>query len=189
MGNLGSKLAKFMKEPIKETFDFFGENPNSAIYVAVAIAAFKGVFRPFFTMRDKKSDPQTKKYTAMREFLTETIAIPVYIAVPLLGKKLIVDKMYQKETAVVKKAAETTVKFLAVLLSTAIIPAVCNVIQPPIMGYLKKKSAQPKEQKELDVVSESDVPPPAMINVPAAPIASSLQKPMYSTNSRMRVGS
>lgn len=189
---MGSKLAKFMKEPVKGTFDFLGENRNAAIYVAVAIAAFKGVFRPFFTMRDKKSDPQTKKYTAIREALTELIAIPVYIAVPLLGKKLIVDKMYQKESAIVKKAAETNVKFLAVLLSTAIIPAVCNVIQPPIMGYLKKKSAQPKEQKELDIVSESNVPPPAVINIqsaPNAPIINNLQKPAYSANTSMRVGS
>lgn len=189
MGTSGSKLTNFIKEPLKKTFDFFGENPNGAIYVAVAIALFKGIFRPYFTMRDKKSDPETKKYTAIREALTELIAIPVYVAVPLLGNKLIVDRTYKDAPKVAKKAAEANVKFLGVLLSTAIIPAVCNVIQPKIMGYLKKKSDTKDEQKELDIVSESNIAPPAVITTPSAPIASSMPKPAYSTNSGMRVGS
>lgn len=144
MGNPSSKLAKFMKEPLENTFNFFGENPNSAVIVAVAIAAFKGIFRPIFTMSDKKSDPQTKKYTAIREALTELIAIPVYALVPTVGSKLIIKKFYKDAPKITKKAVETNVKFWGVLASTAIIPAVCNLIQPPIMDSLKKKAEAKK---------------------------------------------
>ncbi len=132
-------LKQLFKDNLHNTFKFLGENSNSAIYVAVAIATFKGIFRPIFTLTDKKSDPQTKKYTAIREALTELIAIPVYIAVPLLGKKLIVDKIYKEKPEVFKKAASANIKFLGVLASTAIIPAVCNLVQPSIMNYIQKK--------------------------------------------------
>src|SRR5574344_712984 len=132
MANFGSKISKFIKEPVKTTFKFMGENPNGAIIVAASIALFKGIFRPIYTMADKKSDPQTKKYTAIREALTELIALPVYIAVPLIGGS-IVKKRLAGDTAVAQKAAEANVKFIAVLASTAIIPAICNLVQPPIM--------------------------------------------------------
>lgn len=139
-------LRQLFSDNLHNTFKFLGENSNSAIYVAVAIAAFKGIFRPIFTLTDKKSDPQTKKYTATREALTELIAIPVYIAVPLLGKALIVDKIYKNKPDVFKKAASANIKFLGVLASTAIIPAVCNVVQQPMMDYFKIGTKKPLAQ-------------------------------------------
>jgi len=45
-------------------------------YVVMAIATIKGICRPTFTMMDKHEDYETKKYTAIREGLTEVIAIP-----------------------------------------------------------------------------------------------------------------
>ena len=185
MPNPSSKLANFMKEPIKGAFDFFGKNPDSAIYVAVAIAGFKGIFRPIFTLRDKKSDPQTKKYTAIREALTELIAIPIYIAVPLLGKKLFVDKKFKNASDVVKKSANSNIKFWGVLASTAIIPAVCNLVQPPIMNALKKKQ---EAKKELAV--NNNIPTVDKTNKPSfsgnSPLAT---KTPFKNNFGMRVGS
>lgn len=63
-----------------------GEN-NKPTYAVVAIAAVKGICRPTFTMMDKTEKPETKKYTALREGLTEMIAIPVYIACGYLAGK------------------------------------------------------------------------------------------------------
>lgn len=161
MANFSAKLAKFMKEPVESTFNFFGENPNSAVIVAVAIATFKGIFRPIFTMSDKKSDPQTKKYTAIREALTEGIAIPVYALVPTLGSKFIINKFYNNKSKVIKKAVETNVKFWGVLASTAIIPAVCNLIQPPIMNSIKKRAEAKKalaENNKIATIDAADKP-------------------------------
>ena len=179
MANLGSKLTNFMKDPLKVTFNFFGENKNSAVIVAVTIAVFKGVFRPIYTLSDKKSDPQTKKYTAIREALTELIAIPVYVAIPALGKKLIVDKLYKTKTDIVKKAAETNIKFWGVLAATAIIPAVCNLVQPPIMNKLKQKqdaknAVQPLNKPNRQSFSGNN---PVRANA------------VYKNNTGMRVGS
>ncbi|HIS36021.1 TPA: hypothetical protein IAC10_05250 [Candidatus Scatousia excrementigallinarum] len=63
-----------------------GEN-NKPTYAVVAIAAVKGICRPTFTMMDKTEKPETKKYTALREGLTELIAIPVYLACGYLAGK------------------------------------------------------------------------------------------------------
>ncbi len=56
-----------------------GKN-NKPTYAVIAIASVKGICRPAFTMMDKTEKPETKKYTALREGLTELIAIPVYWA-------------------------------------------------------------------------------------------------------------
>lgn len=63
-----------------------GEN-NKPTYAVVAIAAVKGICRPTFTMMDKTEKPETKKYTALREGLTELIAIPVYLGCGYLAGK------------------------------------------------------------------------------------------------------
>lgn len=173
------------KPSFENAFKYFGDNPNGAIVVAVAIAGFKGIFRPLFTMMDKKSDTQTKKYTAMREFLTEMIAIPVYVAIPLLCKKIIVDRMPKSASEVTKKAATTNVKFWGVLAATAIIPAVCNLVQPPIMNRLKQKQETKKALLANNIVTTID-----KSNKPSYP--GNTPVPMISAfrnNSGMRVGS
>lgn len=186
MANPNLKFFDLFKKPsFEKTFSYFGDNPDSAIVIAVSIAAFKGIFRPLFTMTDKKSDPQTKKYTATREALTELIAIPVYIAIPAIGKKLIVDKLFKKAPEATKKAATTNTKFWGVLLATAVIPAVCNLVQPPIMNWLKQKS----EAKQTLLTNNITT----TINKPIKPVAPgnnlvSMASP-FKNNSGMRVGS
>lgn len=175
-------LKQMIGDNLHNTYKFLGENSNSAIYVAVAIALFKGIFRPIFTLTDKKSDPKTKKYTAIREALTELIAIPVYIAVPLLGERLFVKK---DAPAVTKKAAKANIKFLGVLLSTALIPAVCNLVQPPIMNYIKKRGEAKKA-----IAENNSVPKVENINKPSFKGAYPMQmRKTYSNNYGMRVGS
>lgn len=182
MGNFGSKIANFMKEPLKNSFEFFGHSPNGAVTIAVSIAAFKGLFRPFFTMHDKKSDPQTKKYTAWREGLTEGIAIPVYFAIPALGKKIFVNK---NDTKIIQKATETNAKFWGVLLATAVIPAVCNLVQPPIMKWLKKRDEAKKALLANNPIPAQDKPkkPSFSGNNPVA------MRSSFKNNYGMRVGS
>lgn len=64
-----------------------GKN-NKPTYVVMAIATAKGIFRPLFTMMDKKENHETKKYTAIREGLTEVIAIPSYLVCGEMAAKL-----------------------------------------------------------------------------------------------------
>lgn len=135
------KFGQLMKEfSLKNTYRFLGENENSATWIACSIAVFKGIFRPLFTMMDKKSDPETKKYAAIREGLTEVAALPIYAATPFLVGTAI-DKFYKGDGNI--KNIKMNGKFLGICAATLIIPAVCNVIQPPIMkAYKKRQDAQ-----------------------------------------------
>lgn len=146
------KFTDLFKQPsLQKTFDFFGDNPDSAVYIACAIAAFKGIFRPMFTMMDKDSDPETKKFAAIREGLTEVIAIPVYALTPMIIEKAVINKVFKdvKDPKTLKNI-KANAKFLSVLASTALIPAVCNLIQPPIMATYKKHQESKKVKPEIN---------------------------------------
>ena len=72
---------------IKKALVELGKN-NKPTYAVMAIAVVKGIARPLFTMSDKHADPETKKYTAIREGLTEVVAIPTYFACGELAGKV-----------------------------------------------------------------------------------------------------
>lgn len=145
------------KNILDKTFKFLGDNANAAIIVTCVVAGFKGIFRPLFTMMDKKSDPETKKYAAIREGLTEVVAIPVYIAIPtILGK--MIEKAKAFKTPHDKKIAQGNAKFFGVCASTLLIPAVCNVIQPPIMKAYKAKQEAKKAQMNKAQLAEVNKP-------------------------------
>ena len=110
-------MSKFIKNICKT----LGEN-NKPTYVVMAIATVKGICRPLFTMMDKKEDPETKKYTALREGLTEVIAIPAYWSCGELASKL--SKTITKDKTLVKRA-ETNLMFIGVCTAALfVIPAV-----------------------------------------------------------------
>lgn len=182
------KFKEFMKEPsLKNLCRFFGENPNGAITVTVALSTCKGIFRPIFTLKDKKQDPESKKYAAIREFLTEVIAVPLYIAIPFYTGKL-VEKVLKTDNVNQNKRMETNAKFIGVCLAALAIPFVCNIVQPPIMEAIKKRAAEKKAKKGLDVTSAADVQTPTVIAKPVTPVNSSLYKTFPVSNAGMRVG-
>ena len=163
-----------IKQKLEKTLLKFGKIA-SPTFVAMSIAIAKGIFRPAFTMADKKEDYETKRYTAIREGLTEFIAIPIYylsgVVSKYAAKKLAVPKnfmskdLYKKykagdkskelltafETA--KGLAEenlpkigTTASFIGVGLSALIlIPLVCSLAIKPIMKRLEKKGKKTTE--------------------------------------------
>lgn len=131
---------------VEKTFNFLGKSTYGGVIVMCSIAVFKGIFRPIFTMMDKKSDPETKKYAAIREGLTEVAALPLYAVVPILLEK-IVSKVYKgKNNEETLETLKTNAKFLGLAAATLIIPAVCNVIQPPIMKAYKNHQDAKKAQ-------------------------------------------
>lgn len=148
-------MAISFKNSVKNLCVHLGKNNNPA-YAVVAIAAAKGVCRPIFTMMDKKESPEAKKYTALREGLTEVIAIPTYLACGALaakGAKLIKDP--QKA-----KIAEQNLRFLGVCTAASlIIPGLCLVAVNRFENLFKKDASQPENIKQnLDIVSRSEVP-------------------------------
>ena len=161
-----------------------GENCKPT-YVVVAIAAVKGICRPLFTMMDKHEEQKTKRYTAIREGLTEVIAIPVYLALGELSAKC--AKFLPKD---LQKRGAKNAMFLGVCASALIvIPALCSAAIKPIMDTLFKDDKFKKDNdKKLDVMS------PALEIPSASPLScefNQIQRPSFQTfsnNIGMKVG-
>ena len=135
-------LATFIKNTCKK----LGEN-NKPTYVVMAIATVKGICRPTFTMMDKTENPETKKYTALREGLTEVIAIPAYWGCGELAGSL-AKKIFNKDKALAGRA-EKNLMFIGVCTAALfVIPALCSVAIKPIMDAIGLKTPEEKETKK-----------------------------------------
>ena len=145
-----------IKSALKKLCVKLGEN-NKPIYAVMAIAVAKGIFRPTFTMMDKHEDPETKKYAALREFLTEVVAIPTYWASGELASKG-ADML---NLAPEKKAmAKTNFMFLGVCTAALlVIPAVTSLIIKPLMKAIQNKNekAKPAElPQKVEIAKPAD---------------------------------
>ncbi|MCQ2957941.1 MAG: hypothetical protein MJ180_03450 [Candidatus Gastranaerophilales bacterium] len=153
-----------------------GKN-NSPTIVAMGIATAKGICRPIFTMMDEHEKPEKKRYTAIREGLTEVIAIPVYyasgvvtkfIADKLANKKFFMDKntlsaikkgnitpqIQQAITQAEKLTKEnlpkirTSLNFVGVCVSALfLIPFICSVAIKPIMKKVNSRNTSVSDNK------------------------------------------
>lgn len=135
----------------KKICESIGRDNNPA-YAVVAIATAKGIFRPIFTMMDKKESPETKKYTAIREGLTEVIAIPTYLACGALagkGAALIKD-------AEMAKKAKHNLRFIGVCVAALIvIPGLCSLVVKPFTDRIFHKKGKNSEPAKLDITSQT----------------------------------
>jgi hypothetical protein len=139
---------------LKSIITYIGKN-NKPYYPTVAVASAELIFRPTFTMMDKKSPEETKKYTALREGITELIAAPTYLVVPILaGKASSLLKMPTKEGAkMAKHNLQTLGTWVAALI---VIPALCSAIVKPFMNKIYSKRAKKNTQQQLDVKLDNE---------------------------------
>ena len=147
----------------------------------MAIAAVKGIARPAFTMMDKTESPETKKYTALREGLTEAIAIPAYFVCGELSAKLAnvlyPDKKPTEEILSLSKRAQKNLMFIGVCTAALfIIPALCSVAIKPIMDKIGLKSPEKKVKLE---------PKPAFSNINSNAVSNPV-KPVNNSYSQLR---
>lgn len=154
---------------IKNICANLGKN-NKSTYSVVAIAAANGIFRPTFTMLKKGEDPQSKKYAALREGLTELIAIPSYLICGELAAKCgekIAAKAADKEIAELAKQgkpltekakqifkdskikdSKASLMLIGVCIAAGlVIPALCSAVVKPVMKKLNKKSDNTQVEK------------------------------------------
>lgn len=123
-----------------------GKN-NKATYPVIAIASVKGICRPAFTMMDKTEKPETKRYTALREGLTELIAIPTYLFCGETSAWL--AKKFIKESSESQKAAKNLM-FLGVCgAALFVIPALCSVVINPIVKNFINKQKQKTNKSDM----------------------------------------
>ncbi len=147
---------------IKKTCKSLGEN-NKPTYVVMAIAAVKGICRPAFTMMDKTENPETKKYTALREGLTEVIAIPAYWACGEIAGKF-AKKAFNGDAAMAGRA-EKNLMFIGVCTAALfVIPALCSAAIKPIMDKMGLKAPDNQDKKVTQPLQPAVVPP-AQLNI------------------------
>lgn len=179
-------------------------NAPKATYSMVAIATANGIFRPTFTMLKKGENPESKKYAALREGLTEAIAVPSYIICGEIGSKLgayIGGKAKEKElNGLIQKGKTFTKETMDEMISVAskrggsglnlicicaaaglIIPAVCSACVTPIMNKIGAKKPSAPMPKEAPIA-----PPTQLIQQPQRKITHPVFKNM--TCSGMKVG-
>ena len=131
---------------------------NKPTYAVMAIATVKGIARPTFTMMDKHEDPETKKYTAIREGLTEVVAIPTYWGCGELTSKVAGKLNLTPEK---QALAKHNFMFLGVCAAALfVIPAVTSLIIKPIMKKIQKNSSKKVEieekiEKKLDIIEDT----------------------------------
>lgn len=131
-----------------------GKNNNPA-YAVMAIATVKGICRPTFTMMDKTEDPETKKYTALREGLTEAIAIPAYWTTATLAGKMSHLFKDKKQSSMAQK----NLLFIGVCTAALlVIPATCSIAIKPFMKLIQKdKKKDTVEPQKFDTGSVNNV--------------------------------
>lgn len=190
-----------MSNFIKNLCSKLGNN-NKPLYPILAISCANGIFRPTFTMMKKGENPESKKYAALREGITEVVAMPTYFVTGILGAKLgekIAVKAHEADIAKRIKAGEViseTVKqelkasaikkgqaglgLIAICFAAGVvIPALCSVVVTPVMKRIGKKP----EQKTLDI-KENAVTAPKVVHQ-TTPIV----RPTFNSwNSGMKVG-
>lgn len=142
---------------LEKTCKYLGHKNDPVIAVAV-IASFKGILRPLFTLQNKHQSKEQTHYAALRDFLTELIAIPSYIILSHLTKGAFAGKLAVPGN---ERNARKVLSFLGIC-GTAffVIPTLCNLALGPIMDkYFKPKSSEPAKEsvpKCLDFVSRDE---------------------------------
>lgn len=143
------------KMSLKSNLEYVGKNIKP-YWPTVAVASAELIFRPLFTMMDKKTPEETKKYTALREGLTELIAAPTYLALPILAAKGadLLKIKDQKQAKMAKHNLQTVGTWAAALV---VIPGLCSLAVKPFMDKIKSKGDEKKEAEpaKLDVTSET----------------------------------
>jgi len=178
---------------------------NKPIVAVAAIATFKAIMRPLYSLANKDEPKKTRHYAALRDFCTEAIAIPSYILMSK-GAEIFAEKLTIAPTIaenISKKQKISNVKdclqFIAIGgTATFIIPYLCNLILPHAMNLLKKH--QDKQQnntpqvKKLDTLIGNDLKinnnslDKNNLNNPVSTKYNLWKQSMIPSNSRMRIG-
>jgi len=143
---MAKNILEFLKHPIQGLCEILGE-ANEPVYTVVAVACFKGILRPIFTMMDKHQDPETKKYAAIREGSTELIAIPTYLTLSWAVQKFAPAFAVDKTIGRTLEHSKRTLGFFGVCFAALYaIPKFCNLAMPHVMKAFT--TDKPKEKQE-----------------------------------------
>lgn len=136
---------------VKSICEFLGK-ANKPVYTVMAVAVFKGILRPIFTMMDKEQDPETKKYAAVREGATELTALVTYPLLSWATEKLAPKFSTNGKTIdQLLHSSKSTLGFLGVCFAALfVIPKLCNIAMPHVMKALKMEKPQKDDKPAIN---------------------------------------
>ena len=130
----------------KKIIESVGRN-NNPMYAVIAVATANSIFKPISTMLDKKESRETKEYTALREFLTECVAIPTYYVSAKLPEKFAAGIKDPNRA----KLAKSNLSFIGVCLAAGfVIPALCSVVIKPMTDRIYGRNSEKSQPAKLD---------------------------------------
>ncbi len=134
----------------KKIIESIGKN-NKPVYAVVAVACANGIFKPLTSLTDKKEKSETKNYAALREFLTEVVAIPTYVGCSRGAEKL--ASAFKNPTKAAK--AKSNLSFIGVCTAAVfVIPALCSVIIKPMTDMIFHRGKKRKKgPARIDIIS------------------------------------
>ncbi len=148
MADFTDKIIKLGKKALVSV----GKN-NKPTYAVMSIAVANGIFKPISSLTDKKEKPEARKYAALREFVTECVAVPTYwacgVGAAAMGAKLFKDNPEKKAMA------RANMMFLGVCTAAVlVIPAVCSGALW-VLDKALKKDKKKDEPAKLNITSET----------------------------------
>lgn len=139
-------------DKITNSIKYIGKNIKP-YWPTVAVASAELIFRPLFTMMDKKSPEETKKYTALREAVTELIAAPTYLVVPILAAKG--SNLLKNADPKTVKMAKHNLQILGTWTAAlVVIPGLCSAVVKPFTDKIYNKKEK-NEPAKLDITSQT----------------------------------
>lgn len=140
-------------DKITNSIKYIGKNIKP-YWPTVAVASAELIFRPLFTMMDRKSPEETKKYTALREAVTELIAAPTYLIVPILAAKG--SNLLKNADPKTVKMAKHNLQILGTWTAAlVVIPGLCSAVVKPFTDKIYNKNKKDEPNNKLDITSQT----------------------------------
>lgn len=148
-------MSQQLAKVAEKVFKYFGEKTDPLLAVLI-IAGCKAIFRPTFTMADKHQTQDRKVYTALREFLTEVVAVPSYFIMSKLSKNNFMANKLTSNLGNVKNTKEV-LSFIGICLTAGlVIPSLCNLLLTPVMKKFKEHQDKGKQPVSVEPKTFND---------------------------------
>ncbi|MEW5819966.1 MAG: hypothetical protein AB1782_07220 [Cyanobacteriota bacterium] len=180
-GSIINSLRSSIAPRTEKLFTKLGSSPDPLITI-IALCAFNMTVRPLITLTDKNQPKDRRIYAALREAVTEIIALPMCV----LMARVIGGRLAQQFTKAPNTigAVKNVFSLAGLVVANFIIPIIATVALDPIMKDVKKRIVKNNELFEksinkstnLNIISKSQMVNP----IPAKQL--SVRHPHSSTN-------
>lgn len=154
--SLLNKLSGFASSKIGNVYQKLGADSDPLMTIVV-LCLFNMSVRPLITLSDKNQPKERRYYAALRESITEIIALPTCVFFSrYLGGKL-ANHFSVTKTPEAIQSVKNVFSLAGLVAANFVIPILSTIALDPIMKDVKKRIIKNKnvEQNELNVVSET----------------------------------